>query len=275
MTNTPEGMARLDMSNMGMNTDSEVLLKNIDINIRRQLPQCQAYEMQDTPIAIVAGGPSLRDTRDELKAQYDAGVKLVAVNGTHDWLIANDMLPSVMVMVDGRESNHRFVQHPVETCKYLIASQCAPEVFDALDGQDVYIWHAANDMGENAVLNDYYLGNYPLVVGGSTVTLRAIWLMRMLGFRRMDVYGFDSCYVGDAHHAYPQPENDGSEVRKVWCAGKEFQCAAWQVSQAEDFMQFAGKLGDHFELNVHGDGLIAHIIKRGAEFRDQFHIRER
>ena len=147
-------------------------------------------------------------------------------------------------------------------------------MFDALDGQDAYIWHAANDAGEQEILNEYYLGHYALVVGGSTVMLRAMWLMRMLGFKQMDLYGFDSCYRDDQHHVYSQPENDASEVKTVWCAGKEFRCAAWQVSQAEDFMQFVKNLGDAFELNVHGDGLVAHLIKRGKEFRDELNIKE-
>ena len=51
-------------------------------------------------------------------------------------------------------------------------------------------------------------------MGGSTVTLRAIHLFRMLGFSKFEVYGFDSCIIGQ-HHAYEQKENDDEQVIDV------------------------------------------------------------
>jgi hypothetical protein len=35
--------------------------------------------------------------------------------------------------------------------------------------------------------------------------------------------------------------------------------------QAKEFMDMIGLFGDEIDLNVKGDGLIAHIIKTGAE----------
>lgn len=262
----PEGMERYNSKEMGMNIPNDDLLNNIRQNIQRFLPQVKSHYPNPTPIAIVCGGPSLLDTQDELRDLVEDGYKLVAVNGTHDWLLDSGFRPSAMVMVDAREANVRFVQRPIPTCKYLIASQCHPSVFDALEGQKVCIWHAKNDLGEKEILDNYYLGNYNWVVGGSTVTLRAIWVMRILGFSKFDLFGFDSCIMNDKHHAYSQPENDASEIRKAYCAGREFRVSAWMLSQADDFMHFVKHLGDSFELNVHGDGLIAHIVRKGAEY---------
>jgi len=260
-------MSRLEM-NMGMNVSDEIILDNIRVNIKRQLPQVKPYEINSQKIAIVAGGPSLSDTLPELRRQVeDEGIKLVAVNNTHDWLVERGFKPSIHVMVDAQQHNVKFVQNPIKSCKYLMASQCHPDVFDALEGYNTQIFHLLNKSGEEKVLDEYYYKKYHFVVGGSTVTLRAIWMMRMLGFTKMDVYGFDSCYMDGKHHAYDQIENDRCEVRELTCAGKKFQCAAWMASQFEDFQHFIISLGDKFELNVHGNGLIAHMMNEGAKLQ--------
>jgi hypothetical protein len=102
------------------------------------------------------------------------------------------------------------------------------------------------------------------VPGGSTVLLRAIPLLRMLGYAKFHLFGCDSCYDGNRHHAYPQKENDGVKRATVFCAGETFRCAAWMVSQAQEFIDLITVMGDTFELEVYGDGLLAHILKAGA-----------
>lgn len=263
-----DGMSRLAL-NMGMNAGRGHILDNIQANIRRQLPQCKEHEIQDQRIAIIGGGPSLEHTKDELQQCVDEGVKLVALNGTHDWLLDHGYRPSAMIMVDSRPDNVDFVQRPVDSCKYLIASQCDTSVFEALKNNKVWIWHAQNNIGEQEILEDYYLKNFRFVIGGSTVMLRGIWLMRMLGFKQMEIFGFDSCYMDGKHHAYDQPLNDGCEIREVTCMGKKFQCAAWMASQFDDFQHFIQAVGDKFELNVHGNGLIAHMMQEGAKLFEQ------
>jgi hypothetical protein len=40
------------------------------------------------------------------------------------------------------------------------------------------------------------------------------------------------------------------------------------LKQAEDFMDMVHHQGEMFNLNVHGDGLIAHIMQTGANLTD-------
>ena len=70
------------------------------------------------------------------------------------------------------------------------------------------------------------------------------------------------------HHAYAQPENDNALVIPVTVGGRVFRCHAWMVSQAQEFMGLIGALGDEIELEVYGDGLLAHILKTGADMAD-------
>ena len=153
----------------------------------------------------------------------------------------------------------------VDDCKYVLASQCHPEVFAGLPLDRTYIWHVNFAAEVEDLLNDLY-ELWFACPGGSTVTLRGLCLLRMLGFHKIHMYGFDSCYRDGVHHAYEQPENDyKSTVVPVSVGGKVFWCDAWMYSQAREFIQMVKMLGDELELDVKGDGLIAHIIKTGAE----------
>jgi len=106
------------------------------------------------------------------------------------------------------------------------------------------------------------------IPGGSTVMLRAIPLMRMLGFRKFHLYGFDSCLMGNDHHAYSQPENDTEVVIDTIVGGRVFKCHAWQIAPAQEFMDLVKFLGDEIELEVYGEGLINHILRTGAELSE-------
>jgi hypothetical protein len=66
------------------------------------------------------------------------------------------------------------------------------------------------------------------------------------------------------HHAYDQPENVDHPMEAV-CAGLHFHGCPWMFSQALEFVDMIKKVGHLFKINVHGDGLLAHILKTGAE----------
>ena len=91
-------------------------------------------------------------------------------------------------------------------------------------------------------------------------------LLAMLGFRKIHVYGLDSCLRDDAHHAYEQAENDGMGVIEVSVAGRTFKAHGWMVKQAEEFQQVMRHLliPAGVELAIYGDGLIAAILQAAA-----------
>jgi hypothetical protein len=77
--------------------------------------------------------------------------------------------------VDAREFNNRFVEKVIPECKYFIASQCHPSMFDKLPKEQTFIWHtSAEDV--NDVLAEEYKNWYP-VPGGSTVCCERIALV--------------------------------------------------------------------------------------------------
>jgi hypothetical protein len=248
----------------GLNMAVDDLRANIARNIARPLPQVQPHEENDQTVLILAGGPSLNDFADEITARRKAGAKVITVNGTYHWALDHGITPSAQIVMDGRRFNTRFVAPKLPGVKYLLASQCHPDLFDQVGEENVIIWHAESpDIGTDQ-FESHYMGRWYGIPGGSTVVLRALALLRMLGYRKFELYGFDSCLKGNDHHAYAQPENDGEPVVTLNVGDKPFHCEAWMVSQMEEFINMAPNLGSLYDLIVHGDGLIAQVIKTGA-----------
>ena len=262
-----------------VNTPDDILLAQVAANIRRGLPQVMPYEPNPDTAIIVAGGPSLAVTEDELVQAVWAGGKVVAVNGAYQWCIDRNIKPSAFVQMDARQFNARFPVTPVEGCRYLLASCCHPDVFEACRGRNITLWHALSaGEAELALLDEFYFGrshHHPVTLG-TTVTLRAISLMRMLGFTRMHVFGLDSCVMNGEHHAYRQIENDGEPLMPVWVRpegrddlAERFLCSNWQVKQADDAITLFRERGNLFDITVHGDGLIAAILRTNAELEKE------
>ena len=243
-----------------LNEDKDKVRDNIKKNIQRGLPQVQPYETQwDKVVCLALGGPTLKKTFPNLLEKKNDGVPVITVNGSYKYCIDNGLEPSAMVMLDSREFNNRFVKPLRKDCKYFISSQCHPSVFDMLEDCQVWIWHVAGDENYD-LLQEQYGEEYFPVMGGATIALRAVHLFRMLGFHKFEMFGFDSCVIGE-HHAYEQPENDDEGIIDVTVSGKEFRCTAAHYHQAKEFVDMISKTGEHYDLAVHGNGLISHIIK--------------
>ena len=265
-------LPRLVIPDSPINTDQETICANVRLNIRRGLQQVKMHPASPEWIVLACGGPSLEDTFDELRQLYWLGRKVIAVNGAYRWLTDRNIRPSAAIVMDARKFNARFVDPAVPNCKYFLASQCAPEIFDACAERDVHLFHVCTyEDEEKAILNEYYFGKYRYIPGGMTVSLRAITLLRTLGFHLMDIFGLDSCVMQGKHHAYPQAENDSDDIKRVWMAadgkldeGREFWITSWHAAQLDNFMAMIRVNGDLFKLNVHGDGLIAYAMRTGA-----------
>jgi len=251
-----------------MNTKPEVVVEHVKQNIRRPLPQARPYDPQDVDVILALGGPSLAQRWDALEDLYYDSCRLVTVNGTHDYCIDRGLRPAIHVMVDARKKNADFLKKPLSSCRYLVASQCHPAIFEALEGQNVTIFHS--DYTETdlirPILKHYYFDRFYEVVGGSTVGLRSILLLRMLGFSRIHVFGMDSCWMDGKHHAYPQGLNDKDKQLAVKCGGREFIASPWHIKQAQEFRDVVKIHGDKFQLKFHGKGLIATMVRHGNEF---------
>lgn len=251
--------------NARVNVDVATLDAQVERNLRAGWKQVVPRDRQGRELVVLCGGPSMNDHVDEIRALRAEGCGLVTVNGAYHWALERGMEPSAQIVLDAREFNARFTKPVTPYTKYLVASQVHPATLDGLPHERTELWHSGISAENEALARELGGGHFFPIPGGSTVVLRAIPLLRMLGFARLHLFGFDSCVRADAHHAYAQAENDGEPLVPVEVRGKVFMASPWMLNQAEEFKALAGFMGDEIELAVYGDGLIAAMIAAGAE----------
>ena len=264
--------ARDFAKNTVVNVTHDEIEANVRANLRGNYAEIAPHQETDTPLMILAGGPTLLDFRDEIIARRKAGELLVTVNNTHEVCYEWGIEPSMQIMCDAREFNLRFVAHPFPRTKYLISSQCHPSIAASLPKDQVLMWHSGLHCSD--LIDEYNAerGEYPKwypISGGGTVMLRAVPLLCLLGYRFFEFFGYDNCLrVEDGktlHHAYPQPENDRIVEIGVSLGGRTFQCHPWMVAQVGDWMNQLKVLGPHVRMSVRGDSLTSWIFQHAAQ----------
>lgn len=262
------------------NTPDEVYLANIQHAMRLGHPQVKGHPLRPDRVCLVGGGPSLTSTVPELLELVRDGAKLVTMNGSYKWALDHNLTPSAFVMLDARQWNARFLDPgPIPRCQYLISSTCHPDVWARVaDWPNVWVFHPVTRASEDCAyavpsLDDYYLTQWVGIAGGSTVGSRALFLLRLLGYLRFDLFGIDSCWMDREHHAFAQPENDQDTLYWVRVHPRTphervFRCSGWHLKQLEDWLQIIRVNGSQFLLNVHGDGLLAYVMRTMAEADD-------
>jgi hypothetical protein len=216
-------------------------------------------------MVVVGGGPSLADTYRNLRRRQKQGHHIWAVNAVHDYLIERHIVPDCCALLDARIHTVDFVRKPHPDVTYFVGSQVHPDVFKALEGYRVVLWHAAGvekllqeEVGESRM--------WVTVGGGSSVGVKSPILGNLLGYRKFALYGMDSSYRDGENHAYRQEVNDGERLVEVTVAGRKFLCARWMAAQGEDFKTLYRALeAKGCEVTAHGDGLIPHIYRRMVE----------
>ena len=248
------------------NTLPSVMLGNVELSCKRQLSWFDFNEQSNEErICIVGGAPSLEDSFPQLKARHQNGAQVWSMNGTYDWLVERGIVPDGHVMLDARPENVRFVQHPRKETQYYIASQCDPCVFDALEGHRVDLVHV-NTEGVYEYLESEKSRPVHLLGGFTTAGMLALVLAKLKGYRHIYLFGMDSSYAEDKHHAYKQESNDGENVITATIHEKKYKAAPWMCQQVRDFQDLARKFAqEDVVIEVCGPGLL-HAMAKAMTF---------
>lgn len=152
------------------------------------LPRLQVRYPIAGYLTIACYGPSLRDTYRDMRSP------ILSVSGAHDYLIGKGVIPKYHVECDPRPHKAQMLMLANDTTEYLIASRCHPDVFEALKGRKVLLWH--NDDGEESRQWAWEKDPGSIIIsGGSNVGLRSLELAHVLGYRALDVHGMDCSFA--------------------------------------------------------------------------------
>src|ERR1700689_290912 len=132
-------MVPLEGVEVRMATPVETVIENIQRNVKRNLRE--VHDLPEwrfnTPIALVAGGPSLGETYEELRKYRH----VMACGSVHDFLSVRGICPSLTVIHDPDPVMALYLKHSMRPCKYLVTSYAHDDIFKALHDRDVALWH--------------------------------------------------------------------------------------------------------------------------------------
>lgn len=200
---------------------------------------------------VVANGPSAAGAR--------VGEWALALNGAIN-LFPEGSPPPFWAALDSQPLVAEFLNRPDPRTTFFVASRCHPSVFDRLQGFDVRLWHLADEApGRRGV---------PPAV---SVTAGSLMLMRRLGWRRFEIWGWDCCLDDKGNHHAHGSELGSDPVLEVDVEGARFLTKASWLDETEvaanvlTALQWSGA-----EFTIHGDGLTARVFEiakagRGAE----------
>lgn len=204
---------------------------------RRRFPDVSEGPLRDHPISLVASGPSAR------AAPLD-GVTM-AVNGSLGLFTAQGQQPTFWAGCDPQAHMADFLRDPPPDTIYLVASKCHPSVFKALRGRRVRLWHI-----------DDVPGHPWAIPTATTISLTGLSLLRRLGYRDIDVYGWDCCYIDGLDHALPQI-HQGDNVTVEVGERKFLTTGTWALEAQEAVLQLSDA---DMRVKVHGPGMCAAIL---------------
>jgi 2-polyprenyl-3-methyl-5-hydroxy-6-metoxy-1,4-benzoquinol methylase len=238
------------------NTSDDDLHDNIRINSRRPGVWVKQEEPNDDIAVICGSGPSLKDDIAKVRSLARKGAKIFALNGAAKFLYQNGVFADYQVIIDAREQTADLVGPARE---YLFGSQVHPKCFEKAPAARV--WHLQIGNIERLFPEDGSPEEHPepycLIGGAASVGNTATCLAYAMGYRNLQLFGYDSSHKDGKGHAFSQPMNAGDPCAYVKFNGKDYLTSFTMKLQAEKFQRTAKDLqamGCHIE--VHGSGLL-------------------
>jgi hypothetical protein len=230
-------------------------MANVMANSLRVRNWVKSLPAHDRVAVVCGGGPSLADTMSKLSYFKDKGADVFALNGAASFLARNGIRPHYQVIMDAQPETADLVG-PADC--HLFASQVDPACIEAA-GPNVLLWHVT--------YGDFIIDEQPgfpqhddeyCVIGSSvSVGNTSLALLYAMGYRTVKVFGLDSSYSGDRHHAFDQPMNDNEPCTVIDIGGTEYTASLCMAQQARMFCQRAAQLeAGGMAIEVHGDGLL-------------------
>lgn len=240
------------------------MLTNLEANLVHQIPTIES--IRDTysgPIVVVGGGPSVDGQIERIRAEVEAGAKLMVIERMYPWCTTHGFKADFVVSLDASEGIEAGFTHLQDDTIHLMVATNNPKVFPLLNGHKKYIWSGAAGSHPEAVpiwqKNGYT--RVTIVNTGGSVTLGSMFLALVLGFRDVHLFGFD-CMVPDREHTYATGIA-GESVNRSYAT---FEVEGQSLLSCNSFLSFAQQFFSMVEvaerwgmlnsITVYGESLV-------------------
>jgi len=184
----------------GSPVEHEEIFRNIRESHKIDVPLFHRArsKMRRGTAVFIAGGPTLQHQLGNIRHSNHF---LITSNNTYDWLISKAIVADACLIIDPKEQVKDYIQHPLPETTFYVASVCNPQVYYNLlaKGANVIKILCAYGMDDDEDVNLqaelYGESAEHFLVGGTMTALRAMPFANMLGFDRLEYYGFDSCFA--------------------------------------------------------------------------------
>lgn len=239
------------------NVSDDQIFANVLANSKRIRKWLKRSDAHNRTAILCGSGPSLADCMDELK--YIKG-DVFALNNAARYLYEHGIKADYQIIMDAQP---RTIELVGPAWKHLFASMVDPTLFDLCP--DAILWHASHG---DLMIDE--IDGFPchaesadqafLIGSGITVGNTSLPLLYAMGYRRIHIFGMDSCHRGTQAHVLRQSINDGDPCTIVVFLGKEYVCSFTMKLQADNFMQRATAIRDGgCAIQMHGDGYLQAI----------------
>jgi len=183
--------------------DKAEQFRHITENTRAIKQWLKPYQAHSKLAILVSAGPSLSSFYEDIREKQKAGGVVFAVKHALPELLAQGIRPDYTVLLDPRPvtgaSTHGIKRTNLfkdvgPNDKFLMATMTHPSVRKYLAKQRAQIigWHAFTQSSQDADLPEFKIGT--IVNGGTCAATRMPLIAFMMGFRRLDFYGYDMHY---------------------------------------------------------------------------------
>lgn len=238
------------------NTDDETRASNVTVNSRSHLPWLKQAQAHDGVAVICGSGPSIRDDVARIRDAMASGATVFALNGSCKWLNGIGIVPDYQVMIDARPENAQLMG---AAWHYLLSSQVDPSIVAAHEGKATLV-HVLWDLLDECL--PQHDDDYAVIGSAPSVGTMALFIAYTLGFRKIELYGYDSSHKSETDtHAVAQPMNAGEPVCEVVWNGTTYRTSIVMKAQAEQFPEVKRTMESlGCTVDVFGSGLLPDMV---------------
>lgn len=191
---------------------AEKYADNMERASRLSLPEVEKGSGGRRPLAVVGGGPSIKDHLETLR-KWDG--EIIAINGACAWLRNRD-IESTLLALDPHPIVMRWA---AGAKKAILGNTCDPGVFDLLKDADVRLIRIAEDG----------------IKGTSSAATTVPHLAAFMGYGSVTLFGCESSYVLTGTHAYQDEQRNDHML--IECDGADWLTASDFYRQARELSE--------------------------------------